>query len=63
MRPAEIEKKKPSFWQVVFLHSKVNGALYRGEQLPGRRWDWPQDTFLQRRLKQARASAEKSQWN
>ncbi len=32
---------KPSFWQLVFLQSKVNGAAYRGEQLPRQNWDWP----------------------
>ena len=27
---------KPSYWQLVFLQSKVNGAPYIGEDLPGR---------------------------
>lgn len=53
--PIEIEK--PSLWQRVFLHSKVNGAPYCGEQLPSVRWNWAKDTFLQRRLKEARAHA------
>jgi hypothetical protein len=48
---------KPSSWQLVFLQSKVNGALYRGEQLPNLSWDWPKDTYLQRRLKRLQASA------
>ena len=42
---------KPSYWQLVFLQSKVNGAAYNGEELPGRNWDWPKDTYLQRRLR------------
>jgi hypothetical protein len=46
-----------SFWQLVFSQSKVNGASYNGEQLPGRIWDWPKDTYLQRRLHEA-----KSKW-
>ena len=51
----QIEAVKASFWQLVFLQSKVNGALYHGEELPGARWEWPKDTFLQRRLQQARS--------
>ena len=44
-----------SFWQFVFLQSRVNGAPYRGEQLPLRPWNWPRNTYLQQRLKLARA--------
>ena len=39
-----------NFWQLVFNQSKVNGAEYFGDQLPSHSWDWPKDTFLQRRL-------------
>jgi len=38
----------------VCLQSKVNGAVYLGEQLPGVRWEWPKDTYLQRRLRLGR---------
>lgn len=55
MAMTKLELAKHSFWQLIFLQSKVNGALYQGEQLPGVRWDWPKNTFLQRRLEQARA--------
>jgi hypothetical protein len=41
---------KPSFWQLVFLQSKVNGATYDGEQLARQKWMWPQDTYFQQRL-------------
>ena len=41
---------KPSCWQLIFLQSKVNGAPYNGETLPGESWDWPKDTYLRRRL-------------
>jgi hypothetical protein len=54
MRTTEAEMAKPSYWQLIFLQSKVNGASYGGEALPGRNWDWPKDTYLQRRLHQAR---------
>lgn len=47
-------EKRNSFWQSVFLQSRVNGAPYRGEQLPLRPWSWPTNTYLQRRLKLAR---------
>lgn len=47
-------EKRNSFWQSVFLQSRVNGAPYRGEQLPFRPWTWPTNTYLQRRLKLAR---------
>ena len=48
------ELGKPSFWQLVFSQSKVNGAPYFGDNLPGRSWDWPKDTYLQRRLQQTK---------
>jgi len=54
MKQQTTEPEKPSFWQLVFLQSKVNGAPYNGEQLPGRSWDWPKDTYLQRRLRRSK---------
>ena len=44
-----------SFWQLVFSQSKVNGASYNGEQLTSRIWDWPKDTYLQRRLRESKS--------
>lgn len=65
MKTQEHEIEKPSFWQLVFLHSKVNGAPYEGENLAGRSWNWPKNTYLQRRLKEIRwdQCAEASQFN
>ena len=54
MKAQAREIEKPSFWQLVFLHSKVNGAPYTGELLSPRSWQWPEDTYLQRRLKDLR---------
>ena len=54
MKATDSDQDRPSYWQLVFLQSKVNGAAYTGEELPGRNWDWPKDTYLQRRLHQAR---------
>jgi len=51
MKATDSDLDKPSYWQLVFLQSKVNGATYNGEELPGRNWVWPKDTYLQRRLK------------
>jgi hypothetical protein len=50
MQEAEPKLKTPSYWQLIFLQSKVNGAPYKGEALPGQSWDWPKDTYFQRRL-------------
>jgi hypothetical protein len=50
MNNMDADLVKPSFWQSVFLQSKVNGASYNGDGLPGRHWNWPKDTYLQRRF-------------
>jgi hypothetical protein len=49
MKPVEVQRKL-TYWQRVFLQSKVNGASYDGESLPGQVWCWPKNTYLQRRL-------------
>ena len=54
MKTTETESHKPSYWQLIFMQSKVNGAAYNGEALPGRNWEWPKDTYLQRRLRKGR---------
>ena len=54
MKAVESELDKPSYWQLVFSQSKANGAPYIGEQLQGHVWNWPKDTFLQRRLRETR---------
>jgi hypothetical protein len=54
MKAQTIDLGKPSFWQLVFAQSKVNGAPYTGEWLSSRSWKWPENTYLQRRLKHLR---------
>ena len=54
MKAQPVNLGKPSFWQLVFLQSKVNGARYNGEWLPGNNWKWPQNTYLQRRRERLR---------
>ncbi|HEY3303633.1 MAG TPA: hypothetical protein VGL70_08890 [Candidatus Binatia bacterium] len=55
MKAQEISIEKPSVWQQIFLQSKVNGAPYYGDLLPGRDWNWPRDSYLKRRLKRLRS--------
>jgi len=63
MKTMECDNDRPSCWQLVFLQSKVNGAAYNGEELPGRNWDWPKDTYLQRRRQREKWSQETSNSN
>ena len=42
--------REPSYWQLIFLQSKANGAAYRGDLLERHSWRWPRNTYLQRRL-------------
>ena len=42
--------RAPTYWQLIFLQSKVNGASYKGEALSRQNWDWPKDTYFQRRM-------------
>jgi hypothetical protein len=49
MKSIEV-RRKLTYWQGVFLQSKVNGGSYTGEALPGQVWSWPKNTYLQRRL-------------
>jgi hypothetical protein len=51
MKSIDVSSTKASYWQLVFLQSRVNGATYNGEVLPRRSWDWPTNTYLQRRLR------------
>jgi len=55
MRANQISLEKLSVWQQIFLQSKVNGAPYYGDLLPGRDWNWPKDSYLKRRLKRLRS--------
>ena len=44
------EEDKISYWQLIFLQSKVNGCSYRDENLPHMKWQWPKDTWFQEQL-------------
>jgi hypothetical protein len=56
MKAIESPTGNPTYWQLIFLQSKVNGASYKGETLTGRKWDWPKDTYFQRRLRRIKFS-------
>jgi len=43
-------------WQLIFLQSKVNNGAYYGDQLPPQIWDWPEETWFQKRLSNLRRS-------
>ena len=43
-----------SYWQGIFLQSKVNSGTYDGDRLPRQNWDWPQQTWFQERLRYIR---------
>lgn len=49
MKSQIIDDGELSFWQLVFSQSKANGAKYTGETLPVSTWNWPVDTYFQRR--------------
>jgi hypothetical protein len=44
------EEDKISYWQLIFLQSKANGCAYRTKDLPHMKWQWPRDTWFQKRL-------------
>ena len=41
-------------WQLIFLQSKANDGAYYGDQLLPQIWDWPEDTWFQKRLRYLR---------
>jgi len=43
-----------SYWQLIFLQSKVNSGAYDGDRLPRQNWNWPQQTWFQERLRNLR---------
>ncbi len=43
-----------SYWESVFLQSKVNRGAYDGDRLPTQNWDWPRETWFQKRLRYLR---------
>jgi hypothetical protein len=50
-----------SFWQLIFLQSKVNNARYDGNLLISQNWDWPKETWFQRRRRDLRNIGKNSE--
>ena len=48
-----------SSWQLIFQQSKANNGAYYGDRLPAQNWDWPQGTWLQKRLRYLRRSNDR----
>lgn len=49
MKSQVVNREQMSDWQLIFSQSKANGAEYTGETLPISCWNWPIDTYFQRR--------------
>jgi hypothetical protein len=49
-----------SSWQLIFMQSKVNNGAYNGDRLFAQNWDWPKETWLQKRLRDLRKDNRKS---
>jgi hypothetical protein len=43
-----------NYWQLIFLQSKANEGVYDGDGPPAQKWDWPHETWLQKRLRYLR---------
>jgi hypothetical protein len=54
VNPSSIGGCELSAWQLIFLQSKVNGAQYRGDEICPYRWDWPGETYFQKRVRYLR---------
>ena len=50
-------------WRLIFTQACINGADYDGDKLPTQEWEWPKDTWLQRRLAAIRSEQKKGMEN
>ena len=50
----EEKQDRLSYWQLIFLQSKVIGGFQREEDLPQGNWEWPKSTWFQERLSRLR---------
>ena len=46
-------------WQLIFLQGRVNNGGYYGDLLPPQNWDWPEETWFQKRLLYLRRGQDK----
>ncbi len=45
----------------IFEIAKVNGAIYRGENLPSYPWMWPNSSWLKKRMETIKKDSEEEQ--
>ena len=57
MKSQNTNREQMTCWQLIFSQSKANGAQYEGEELPVCIWNWPKDTYLQRKRSSRRSPA------
>ena len=46
-------------WELIFLQSKVNNGVYNGDLFPAQNWDWPEETWFQKRLRHLRGGGDR----
>jgi hypothetical protein len=51
MKTTELTKRDV---ETIFETARVNGGLYLGDHLTAQRWDWPQSSWFQNRLRELR---------
>lgn len=56
-----MKQLKPKDIETIFYGSRLYGARYDGDRLPHYKWQWPQGTYLQRRLKQLQEAQAKGE--
>ncbi|MGH7775458.1 MAG: hypothetical protein ACREQA_24795 [Candidatus Binatia bacterium] len=45
----QLHEERMSYWQLILLQSKANGCFYHGKDLPHNIWEWPKNTWFQKR--------------
>jgi hypothetical protein len=45
-----------TYWELIFVQSRVNNGAYSGDALPATNWDWPRGTWFQERFIYVRAT-------
>ena len=54
----DLHEDRTSYWQAIFSQSKANGSVYRGEDLPHVKWQWPKDTWFQEQVRCCRQAGK-----
>jgi hypothetical protein len=51
----KVEIDNYTYWQRIYLMSKIISHTYHGDKLPTYKWDWPKNGFLTRRMAEVKA--------